>query len=63
MQFKIDHEVLYKAFSDSVQGLLDKIKTEQARIYREDPDPDTTWSHHLDKILRKWFRNGGGLGY
>ncbi len=63
MQFKIKHELLTEAFTESVSTLLDELQKEKERVFQEDPDPDVTWAHHMDKMLRKWFATGGGLGY
>lgn len=63
MQFKVHHEVLTQAFIDSVNSLLDELIKEKERVFEQDPDADNTWAHHMDKMLRKWFNSGGGLGY
>jgi hypothetical protein len=63
MQFHQSTDTLLKAYSDSVSTLLEEIVTMSRKVDATDPDPERTKTHHLDRMLRKWFRSGGGLGY
>jgi len=63
MIIRQDGVTVLTAFSKSVSDLTDEIMVEAERIDKEDPDPETTKSHMVDKKIREWFNRGGNLGY
>ena len=63
MLVKHDAVKLLEAFSASVLKLTDDIAKEAERINKEDPDPERTKAHMVDKKLRGWFNVGGYMGY
>jgi hypothetical protein len=58
-----DYEKTMEAFSTSVNGLIDDIIAEVDRIQKNDPDPQRTTAHMVDRKIREWFNKSGGLGY
>ena len=62
-QFNIPADTIMEAFADSVHKVLDEAILMTAKVDAIDPDPERTKSHHLNNIFKKWFMNGGGLGY
>jgi|TARA_B100001750_G_C15311712_1_gene497624 hypothetical protein len=58
-----DYEKTMEAFSTSVNGLIDDIIAEIDRIQKNDPDPQRTTAHMVDRKIREWFNKSGGLGY
>ena len=54
---------LWEGFIESVKGVTDSIVEMSEWVDENDSDPERTKAHKLDKILRQWFGNGGGLGY
>jgi hypothetical protein len=63
MQIPLVSEKLLDAFGKSVASLLSEIKDESKRIEMEDPDPERTTAHMIDRKLKMWFHQGGKLGY
>ena len=63
MQYQFTADELLKAFADSVTKVLDETMEMSKKVEAVDSDPERTKAHHLDRILRKWFMTGGGLGY
>ena len=61
--FQVSADELMNAFADSVHKVIDEAITMAAKVDAVDPDPENTKSHHLNNILKKWFAQGGGLGY
>jgi|TARA_B100001540_G_C15504729_1_gene505234 hypothetical protein len=58
-----DYEKTMEAFSTSVNDLIDDIIAEIDRIQKNDPDPQRTTAHMVDRKIREWFNKSGGLGY
>lgn len=63
MLVKQDAVKLLEAFNASVTGLLREISDKLEVIEKNDPDPDRTSAHAVDKSLRDWFHKGGYMGY
>lgn len=63
MQIPLVAEKLLDSFGQSVANLLKEIKEEAIRIEREDPDPERTKAHMIDRKIKMWFHQGGKLGY
>ena len=58
-----DYEKTMEAVSTSVNDLIDDIIAEIDRIQKNDPDPQRTTAHMVDRKIREWFNKSGGLGY
>ena len=52
-----------EAFSTSVNDLIDDIIAEIDRIQKNDPDPQRTTAHMVDRKIREWFNKSGSKGY
>ena len=63
MLVQADYEKTMEAFSTSVNDLIDDIIAEIDRIQKNDPDPQRTTAHMVDRKIREWFNKSGGLGY
>lgn len=54
---------LIDGFLDSIKNITVQIREMAEWVDENDPDPERTKAHKLDKMLRQWFGTGGGLGY
>ena len=63
MIIKPGFDPLFEGFVNSVKNVTDQIVEMSEWVEENDPDPERTKAHRLDKILRTWFGQGGGLGY
>ena len=63
MLIELDSEKILESYSQSVNKLIDSIINEVDRIDKEDPDPERTKAHMVDRKIREWFNTSGGLGY
>ena len=67
--FKIINSKTYK-YEDSTAEILNEISRKSLKEIKEidvvkenDPDPERTIAHMVDRKIRLWFRTSGGLGY
>ncbi|UVF62361.1 hypothetical protein [Nitrososphaeria virus YSH_174770] len=63
MLVPLDYEKIMENFSTSVNTLIDDIIKEIDVVKENDPDPERTIAHMVDRKIRLWFRTSGGLGY
>lgn len=63
MLVKLDYETIIDRYSKSVNSLIDDLLAELNRIEKNDPDPERTSAHMVDRKIREWFKRSGGLGY
>ncbi len=60
---RVNYEDIMADFSTSVNTLIDDLIKEIDRIKKEDPDPERTAGHKVDRMIQQWFKRSGGLGY
>jgi len=63
MLVPLNYEKIMENFSQSVNELIDDIIAEIDRIQKNDPDPQRTTAHMVDRKIRELFNKSGGLGY